>query len=102
MAGGALSGLGNAGYGLASGVQNTGLLNKNIGYTPTPDNMIRKDANGLMSGAINMSVKNQIPNQRNQYYPSQQPANYMTQYGAQSAQTSQFIPITSDFSQFAK
>jgi hypothetical protein len=58
---------------------------------------------GLMTNGIGLSGKNQNPNQRNQYFGNpQQPSTLNTQYGAQSGQSSLYIPITSDFSKFSK
>jgi hypothetical protein len=107
VVGGVSSGVGNVVGGLSSGVGNVvGGATKNVGLG-TDTNFSNSFGIGIgeggqvISNGIGMSGRS-FNNQRNQYYPSQQPSSYLTQYGAQSAQTSTFIPITSDFSKFQK
>jgi hypothetical protein len=102
VGGGVYNGASTLGNGLYNGASTLG--NGLYNGTSTLGNGTNLGTNNepVING-IGLSGRIQPSNQRNQYYGNpQQPANLMTQYGAQSGQTSTYIPITSDFSRFAK
>jgi len=76
---------------------------QNLFNNPGPSEVQYLNTTGLMSNEVGLSGRGQNLNQRSQYFGKQnQKPNLSSQYGAQSGESSIFIPITSDFSKFSK
>ena len=91
------SGIGNTVGTIGSGIGNTvGTIGSGIGNTV---GTIGSGTIGNENGQSGRSSQNQ----RNQYYgKSSQTPDLSSQYGAQSGETSVFLPLTSDFSKFTR